>query len=228
MEQNKTTMYLKYAVGEIALVMIGILLALQVNNWNENRIKDALEREYMVQLLDDAREDSVFFESRISILNEERRDFIRLSFEEPSQWKDSIQVALSDSLIVFWSRTIHDSFLINNNPDPFENIESKPLKEILRDYQNAHNYLSQAMELKNRIMEVYGIPLQLEYSSQLKKIESGDLSIKETSMFLKNQNIQAAIEVFLHFYDVAIDQFPSFLEQNHLLIQQLKQELGNS
>ncbi len=38
MEQNKTRTYLLYAVGEIALVMIGILLALQVNNWNENRI----------------------------------------------------------------------------------------------------------------------------------------------------------------------------------------------
>ena len=37
MEENKTRKYLKYAVGEIVLVMIGILLALQVNNWNENR-----------------------------------------------------------------------------------------------------------------------------------------------------------------------------------------------
>jgi hypothetical protein len=34
---NKFTTYLLYAVGEIFLVMIGILLALQVNNWNENR-----------------------------------------------------------------------------------------------------------------------------------------------------------------------------------------------
>lgn len=34
MEQNKTGKYLKYAIGEILLVMIGILLALQVNNWN--------------------------------------------------------------------------------------------------------------------------------------------------------------------------------------------------
>lgn len=37
MEKNKTRTYLLYAVGEIALVMIGILLALQVNNWNEER-----------------------------------------------------------------------------------------------------------------------------------------------------------------------------------------------
>ena len=34
MEKNKTGKYLKYAIGEILLVMIGILLALQVNNWN--------------------------------------------------------------------------------------------------------------------------------------------------------------------------------------------------
>jgi len=36
MNQNKTTKYFKYAIGEIVLVMIGILLALQVNNWNES------------------------------------------------------------------------------------------------------------------------------------------------------------------------------------------------
>jgi len=35
--QNKFGKYLAYALGEIILVMIGILLALQVNNWNEQR-----------------------------------------------------------------------------------------------------------------------------------------------------------------------------------------------
>jgi len=37
MEKNKTGKYFKYAIGEIILVMIGILLALQVNNWNEHK-----------------------------------------------------------------------------------------------------------------------------------------------------------------------------------------------
>ena len=37
MSENKTGKYLKYAIGEIVLVMLGILLALQVNNWNEQR-----------------------------------------------------------------------------------------------------------------------------------------------------------------------------------------------
>ena len=35
--ENKTSKYLKYAIGEIVLVVIGILIALQINNWNENR-----------------------------------------------------------------------------------------------------------------------------------------------------------------------------------------------
>jgi hypothetical protein len=37
-EKNKTGKYFKYAIGEIILVMVGILLALQVNNWNQQRI----------------------------------------------------------------------------------------------------------------------------------------------------------------------------------------------
>jgi len=35
--ENKTGKYLKYAIGEIVLVVIGILIALQINNWNEKR-----------------------------------------------------------------------------------------------------------------------------------------------------------------------------------------------
>jgi hypothetical protein len=37
METGKTTRYFKYALGEIILVVIGILIALQINNWNESR-----------------------------------------------------------------------------------------------------------------------------------------------------------------------------------------------
>ena len=37
LSENKTGKYLKYAIGEIILVVIGILIALQINNWNENR-----------------------------------------------------------------------------------------------------------------------------------------------------------------------------------------------
>lgn len=56
MEQNKTRTYLLYAIGEIALVMIGILLALQVNNWNENRYKLAQEQVILEEIVSDLSE----------------------------------------------------------------------------------------------------------------------------------------------------------------------------
>lgn len=39
LSQGRTGKYLKYAIGEIVLVVIGILIALQINNWNQERIE---------------------------------------------------------------------------------------------------------------------------------------------------------------------------------------------
>lgn len=41
--ENKFTKYLLYAIGEIVLVVIGILIALSINNWNENKKTKAKE-----------------------------------------------------------------------------------------------------------------------------------------------------------------------------------------
>jgi len=38
LSENKLSEYLLYAAGEIFLVVVGILIALQINNWNENRL----------------------------------------------------------------------------------------------------------------------------------------------------------------------------------------------
>ena len=51
--ENKTGKYFKYAVGEIILVVIGILIALQINNWNENRKNKIAEADYYCRILDD-------------------------------------------------------------------------------------------------------------------------------------------------------------------------------
>ena len=51
--EGKTTKYFKYAVGEIILVVIGILIALQINNWNENkRYKKEIRTKIQAVLLD--------------------------------------------------------------------------------------------------------------------------------------------------------------------------------
>ena len=55
-ESGSATKYLFYAVGEIALVMIGILLALQVNNWNEERKEGEQEQRVIASLHNEFRE----------------------------------------------------------------------------------------------------------------------------------------------------------------------------
>jgi hypothetical protein len=66
MSKNKTAKpalpagrYFKYAIGEILLVVIGILIALQINNWNENRKEKIKTQTYLKLLLEDFKQESV-------------------------------------------------------------------------------------------------------------------------------------------------------------------------
>ncbi len=72
-KENKVSKYLLYAIGEIVLVMIGILLALQVNNWNENRKNNNLKQSYKENLIADLNKD---------IDNLERFNKINTAFEK--------------------------------------------------------------------------------------------------------------------------------------------------
>ncbi|MEX0997368.1 MAG: DUF6090 family protein [Flavobacteriaceae bacterium] len=62
-EQNKVRNYFFYAIGEILLVVIGILIALQVNNWNQQRIENNEELEILFGLRDE-------FQSNLDELNQ--------------------------------------------------------------------------------------------------------------------------------------------------------------
>ncbi len=52
-DENKAIKYTRYAIGEIVLVVIGILIALSINNWNEHRKEDIQETIILKQLLAD-------------------------------------------------------------------------------------------------------------------------------------------------------------------------------
>ena len=53
MEKNKTGKYLKYAIGEIILVVIGILIALTINDWNDQNKNTKSELIYYCRILED-------------------------------------------------------------------------------------------------------------------------------------------------------------------------------
>jgi hypothetical protein len=70
MEKNKTGKYLKYAIGEIVLVVIGILIALQINNWNEKQKYIAQEQLILKQLKSEYQSNLTQLEEKILMRNE--------------------------------------------------------------------------------------------------------------------------------------------------------------
>ena len=60
--ENKFSKYLIYAIGEIILVVIGILIALQINNWNEDRKNDVREINFLENLKDDIKADTLLLQ----------------------------------------------------------------------------------------------------------------------------------------------------------------------
>ena len=65
MGKNKTAQYLKYAIGEILLVVIGILIAISINNWNENQKLIKNEEELITSLKEEIKNSIVEIEASI-------------------------------------------------------------------------------------------------------------------------------------------------------------------
>ena len=65
--ENKSSKYLKYAIGEILLVVIGILIALQINNWNENRKAGIMGKQFLYGIKEDLKKDLVRIDSIVNM-----------------------------------------------------------------------------------------------------------------------------------------------------------------
>lgn len=62
LSENQLRKYLIYAVGEIVLVVIGILVALSINNWNENQKKKGTVKVYLQNFIEDLKDDRMNME----------------------------------------------------------------------------------------------------------------------------------------------------------------------
>jgi hypothetical protein len=77
--ENKFSKYFIYAIGEIVLVMIGILLALQVSNWNENSKQRAIEQDYLVSLKEEFKFNRLKLEKVVHTNNSNLENALKLS-----------------------------------------------------------------------------------------------------------------------------------------------------
>jgi hypothetical protein len=102
-KSGSTRKYLLYAIGEIFLVGIGILLALQVSKWNQQRVDRNYEKDYLERLIVDLKTDSNLL---VFILNEleekkEALHFVRMMIEN-----NSIPLNDSTMMVLNASRTL--------------------------------------------------------------------------------------------------------------------------
>ncbi|MGB4839475.1 MAG: DUF6090 family protein [Saprospiraceae bacterium] len=70
LNNGQTTKYLKYAIGEIVLVVLGILIALSINNWNEQSKERKQSRRYLTEIMKDLGSDTFQFDYIIKSISE--------------------------------------------------------------------------------------------------------------------------------------------------------------
>ncbi|MFT6929140.1 MAG: hypothetical protein ACI8VZ_000736 [Candidatus Paceibacteria bacterium] len=92
--ENKFGKYLTYAIGEIILVVIGILIALSINTWNQNNQNRKQEKEILNQLLSEYKNNLTQLKSKISI----RKEIVNSSIKLLDYANSNIQSVNNDSL----------------------------------------------------------------------------------------------------------------------------------
>lgn len=131
LESGQTGKYLRYAFGEIILVMIGILLALQVNNWNEKRQAEARFRTVLEQLYTVIDEDRQNLQN-IEHLLSQQLELAHALRENPGSTDGELLPSLLYYLDTYPSPNKERvSFLINSlSYDPENYQESKIAKSL--------------------------------------------------------------------------------------------------
>lgn len=93
--ENKFSKYLIYAIGEIVLVVIGILIALSINNWNEYKKDRIIERDFLISIQNDLKQDTTFLSDQI---NNNINKLSRYHFINPKfQLNDEYRVEVKDT-----------------------------------------------------------------------------------------------------------------------------------
>lgn len=124
-QENKMGKYFKYAIGEIILVVIGILIALQINNWNEERNNRNYERKILTLINQNLENDSTALSNQLHNLKVFNNLTDKL-FEQVSlgNYGDSIN---------YWLGEIISFERFKSQSSTFEMLKSKGIDIISND-----------------------------------------------------------------------------------------------
>lgn len=125
--ENKTSKYFKYAIGEIILVMIGILLALQVNSWNQKRLDRKFETVMLNEVKSSLESDMEIYEifvERAKLKSEGIQELLEMIASKKSY---------PDSVLRNTYNKMSLGFVFNYNKGGYEAIKSVGLDKISND-----------------------------------------------------------------------------------------------
>ena len=144
-QENKMGKYFKYAIGEIILVVIGILIALQINNWSEAQKDKRQEQEYYCLLLEEFQQDKEQV-LNLKILTNERIDGANKAIKEFQKTQPDLKILGKNWLIAIRlsTRTFqpNDATYLDIKSSGKLNIirDKKVTKELNKYYNNVNGY----------------------------------------------------------------------------------------
>lgn len=143
-DDNKPIKYMRYAIGEIVLVVIGILIALSINNWNENRKSKIMANDVYENLLTSLQQDSTEVQKIIELQTKSvetiRKLILNDSIEELIVFDekniDSLAKEIMLGVMSFFPKIgIYNLIVSNNGMDLLRSKEIKASLINLYDYQ---------------------------------------------------------------------------------------------
>ena len=135
-DDNRPLKYMRYAIGEVVLVVIGILIALQINNSNEERKERVLEKEYLESLLIDLNRDRMQLSWRIETLkwHVKMRNYMLENAEENDSEKFLDYYITLGTILQYNSETpTYDDLKASGN---LNNIKNKKVKDLMSLYKS--------------------------------------------------------------------------------------------
>lgn len=237
--QNRTKKYLLYAIGEIILVVIGILIALQINNWNENRKSAKQENLYLKRLLSENKEDINTFTSNIADLNKGIETIEDLS--KALNANETSQQELIDAANDFFGYgSIYPIF--TSSTSTFDDLSSTGnLKDIknseLRDQLVKHYAKHKQVAEWIRIGTEWALPndAPFTYNNSIMRFEPesaflfGDQNQSELADHLKEKKEEYINNAAVHYWinKDAIGKLENLIADTNRIIDLIQQELKN-